>query len=214
MSDKLEEVQFKAFPKLARWNRDIVVSEKIDGTNAAVGVLDVPEDPSPELLGAIAHDRAKLVRDPFGDPFRVVFAQSRKRHIHPEDDNFGFARFVHENADVLAHLDPGYHYGEWWGNGIQRGYGLENGDKRFSLFNPETKMEPSIREIIDTVPVIYEGPNLEDAIRNAAQQLREDGSWAAPGFNHPEGIVIYHVAARQSFKVTLENDGVPKSMVQ
>lgn len=33
----------------------------------------------------------------------------------------------------LLKLGKGYHYGEWWGKGIQRGYGLE--EKRFSLFN-------------------------------------------------------------------------------
>ena len=30
----------------------------------------------------------------------------------------------------------------------------------------------------------------------------------------PEGVVIYLAAARQSFKVTIKNDGVPKSLVK
>jgi hypothetical protein len=32
-----------------------------------------------------------------------------------------------------------------------------------------------------------------------------------PGFMDPEGIVVYHVAANQMFKVTLKGDDAPKS---
>ncbi len=42
-------------------------------------------------------------------------------------------------------------------------------------------------------------------------QLATYGSKAAPGFMKPEGIVVYHVAAKQQFKITFEHDGVPKS---
>jgi hypothetical protein len=40
--------------------------------------------------------------------------------------------------------------------------------------------------------------------------LRLDGSYAAPGYMKPEGIVVYHTAAKQMFKVTIENDEQPK----
>ena len=33
----------------------------------------------------------------------------------------------------MTFLVPGRHFGEWWGSGIQRGYGLD--EKTFSLFN-------------------------------------------------------------------------------
>jgi hypothetical protein len=39
-------------------------------------------------------------------------------------------------------------------------------------------------------------------------QLAAKGSAAAPGFNRPEGIVVYHAASRTLFKKTLDkNDG-------
>ena len=51
---------------------------------------------------------------------------------------FGFARWVETNRErLITLLGPGLHFGEWWGSGIQRGYGLTKGDKRFSLFNVE-----------------------------------------------------------------------------
>lgn len=204
MTDVLTKPKFQAFPKLARLNRDIVVSEKIDGTNAAVGVIPL------ENLGINLAD----LSDAVVAGGAAVFAQSRKRIITPEQDNFGFARWVHENAGLLSLLGPGYHYGEWWGSGIQRGYGLTGGEKRFSLFNPETVMPPELRALegLGTVPVLYEGHFNQGAIGCALDQLRRQGSKAAPGFDRPEGIVIYHTAARTSFKVTLEGDGEPKSV--
>lgn len=80
---------FRAWPKTPRLFRDMVITEKIDGTNAAVIVAD-----------------GKL------------YAQSRKRIITPDDDNFGFASWVAEHPE-LVELGEGYHYGEWWGKGIQ-----------------------------------------------------------------------------------------------
>jgi hypothetical protein len=41
-----------------------------------------------------------------------------------------------------------------------------------------------------------------------------EGSYAAPDFRDPEGVVIYLAAAQQCFKVTLKNDEVPKSLVK
>lgn len=40
----------------------------------------------------------------------------------------------------------------------------------------------------------------------ALEQLRTRGSVAAPGFMKPEGVVVFHTASQQLFKVTLEND--------
>lgn len=36
------------------------------------------------------------------------------------------------------------------------------------------------------------------------------GSTAAPGFMKPEGIVVFHAASRNLYKVTLEKDDAPK----
>ena len=57
---------FKPFPKMARLSREIIITEKLDGTNAQVFIT---ED---------------------GD----LFAGSRTRWITPQDDNYGFARWV------------------------------------------------------------------------------------------------------------------------
>ena len=191
-------MEFQAWGKTPRLNRQMVVTEKLDGTNAAVVIADRNEEHS---LGAIA------VTDGY-----AVFAQSRKRFITPEADNYGFARWVSENAQGLVEaLGPGTHFGEWWGQGIQRGYGLK--EKRFSLFNtnrwgyndPRHEGVPGL----GTVPVLYVGP-FDTRLINSIVDMELDESYAAPGFNNPEGVVVWHDAARQSFKVLKENDDIPK----
>jgi hypothetical protein len=62
------------------------------------------------------------------------------------------------------------------------------------------------------VPVLYRGDFDLDAIEGELNVLHAFGSAAAPGFMKPEGVVIYHTAANQLFKVTLEGDGKPKGM--
>lgn len=197
---KTEMIEFRSFPKIARLNRDIIITEKIDGTNAAIGILS-------------AEQQADLgIWTPGADaePAPRVYAQSRKRIITPEDDNFGFAKWVANNAVFLADtLGPGLHFGEWWGEGIQRGYGLKG--KRFSLFNVAkwgSYTWPDGENM--SVPVLYKGPMSTVATENALDILRIDGSHAALGYLNPEGIVIFHTASRTMFKVTLEGDEKPK----
>lgn len=183
-------IEFRAWPKTPRLFREIVITEKIDGTNAAVIV----------------------------DEHGAVGAQSRNRLLSVDNDNYGFARWVVENAGALADaLGPGHHYGEWWGSGIQRGYGLTHGEKRFSLFNTKRwATEEGIRalETVDglyPVPVLYEGPFSETAIRQALWELAEFGSPATGlEYANPEGIVVFHSSSRQVYKVLLENDDRPK----
>lgn len=187
-------IEFKPWPKIARLNRDIIVTEKIDGTNAAIGVTEEGE----------------------------VYAQSRSRIITPQDDNFGFAAWVERHAeDLLEVLPPGIHFGEWWGKGIQRGYGQTA--KRFSLFNV-ARFRPALHRddlgykghaydddtVLDIVPVLYEGPFSEADIKLSLKSLEMQGSVAAPGFMDPEGIVVYHTAANTMFKVTIKGDESPK----
>lgn len=173
--------EFQRFPKIPRLNRDIVVTEKIDGTNAQIYV---PEDDGPLLAG------------------------SRKRWITPELDNFGFARWVHDNAEQLkVELGYGLHFGEWWGQGIQRRYDQDR--KRFSLFNVKRWAGEELA-LCDVVPVLYEGLFHERFINEALEDLELDGSRAAPGFRKPEGIIVFHTAASQLFKVTCEDDEKPK----
>jgi hypothetical protein len=67
---------------------------------------------------------------------------------------------------------------------------------------------------MDTVPVLYEGPFSKLAIDYALNELRAHGSQAAPGFMQPEGVVVFHTAAKTLFKVTLEHDEQPKGRVE
>jgi len=98
--------EFEGFPKIARLKRDITVTEKLDGTNAQIFIGEDGE-------------------------FSVG---SRKRWIVPGDDNYGFARWAYGRQDeLIATLGIGRHFGEWWGQGIQRRYDMEK--KQFSLFN-------------------------------------------------------------------------------
>jgi hypothetical protein len=170
---------FVEFPKIARLNRECIVTEKIDGTNACA---------------AIGEDGS----------FRTG---SRTRWITPEDDNFGFSSWAHEHREELVTLGPGTHFGEWWGSGIQRGYGLPKGEKRFSLFNVARWGDPSSRpHCCFVVPELTRGTDIRVATEEALEKLRQQGSHAALGFMKPEGVVVYHTASRQLFKVTLERD--------
>lgn len=192
---------FAEFPKMARLSRECIITEKIDGTNAQIFITE---------------DGQMLVG-------------SRTRWITPEQDNMGFARWAMEHREELMQLGVGRHFGEWWGSGIQRGYGLVNGDKRFSLFNVarwclagETPSriitaDPRIEKYQDVlpacchlVPVLRHGIFNTDMCESALHELRERGSLAAPGFRKPEGIVCFHVAGNFGFKKTLEKDDVPK----
>lgn len=202
-------MDFQEFPKMARLSRECVVTEKIDGTNGAVVIED-------GLFGsaALPHCIAQVGN-------YNIYAQSRSRFITPDDDNYGFARWVVENAADLAQLGPGRHFGEWWGAGIQRKYGIA--DKRFSLFNTgrwfaagaeEAGEDVSGRTLVpgccSVVPVLLKGLFTTEAAQACISLLAERGSYAAPGFMDPEGIIVYHTAAGISFKKTVKKDEQPK----
>jgi hypothetical protein len=51
-------------------------------------------------------------------------------------------------------------------------------------------------------------------IENTLEKLRTEGSVAAPGFMNPEGIIIYHQAAKTYFKKTLIGDEKPKGSTE
>jgi hypothetical protein len=176
---------FVPFPKIPRWSRDIIITEKIDGTNASICI------------------------DPLTNEFS---AASRSRWIQPGNDNFGFALWAKQNMEALMRLGPGHHFGEWWGVGIQRGYQLS--ERRFSLFNvgrytPEALAELNMglsSPIFRAVPKLYEGPMSDLAIHSALDSLVTGGSFAVPGYMDPEGIVIFHTASGHLFKKTLKDD--------
>lgn len=192
-------IDFIKFPKIPRLTREVIVSEKIDGTNGCI---------------YIGQDGSFLVG-------------SRSRWITPSDDNHGFAAWAMANKEALLKLGVGLHHGEWWGCGIQRGYGLK--EKRFSLFNTSRwaahgvtlqnipNADPRIVQIqqyppscCHVVPVICSGLFDTSIIDRVLLQMQEKGSLAAPGFMNPEGVIIYHTAGNLFFKKTIEKDTVWK----
>lgn len=174
---------FRSFGKIARWNREVVVTEKIDGAHGQVYVGGEGQ----------------------------VLAASRTRWINPgRDDVHDFAAWVAENRESLrAVLGPGCHHGEWWGKGINRGY--DGHVRTFSLFNT-TRFDPLPEGCpgLAVVPVVWRGLPRDCNLDLILRELRSDGSRAAPGYMRPEGLVIYHTAGNCLFKVTVEGDDKPK----
>lgn len=193
--------EFQEFKKIPRLSREIIITEKIDGTNGVIYIDDVGN----------------------------LFAGSRNRwlwgtvqnEIH--NDNYGFAKWAKEHCDELKQLCAGYHYGEWMGQGIQRNYGLK--EKRFYLFNTsrwiwnahvcpienirKAKENDKLEFCPDccrVVPVLYNGIFSTMLIQEKLDDLAREGSEAVQGFMNPEGIVIYHTAAKQYFKKTIVGD--------
>lgn len=78
-----ENLEFQEFPKMARLSRDIIITEKIDGTNAQLLITEA------------------------GD----LLVGSRTKWITPQDDNAGFARWVEENKENILKLGVGRHFG-------------------------------------------------------------------------------------------------------
>jgi hypothetical protein len=178
----MEKPEFQKFERIPRLFRDCVITEKLDGTN---GLVYVGEDGS-------------------------VLAGSRNRWITPEDDNYSFAQWVAHHADELRQLGPGFHYGEWWGEGIARRYAMS--EKRWSLFNVGRwgdggKDADKLPKCCHVVPVLLRGGFNADDIHTAIEKLRTGGSVASPGFMNPEGVVVWHEAAQKAFKFTLDGDG-------
>ncbi len=177
-------MDFKPYPKIRRSkDNGIVITQKIDGTNAQIAINESGE----------------------------MWVGSRKRWITPgkETDNFGFAAWCDQNRDALLTLGPGRHYGEWYGPGIQRGYGLA--ERRLALFNIHRPAD-TLPGCVGQVPILYRGAYSSQAIDQTFATLYEQGSVAVPGFRQPEGIVIYHFLTRALIKRTFDGD-VPKGSI-
>jgi hypothetical protein len=198
------------------------VTEKLNGSNGLVSILKQPLDEPKEL----ATHEGWTYNFTTDDARYSVAAGSRNRWLSPNvkgQDNMGFALWVQEHAQELAlTLGEGKHYGEWFGSGVQgHDYGLSKGDKRWALFNANRWSDVEAAGVpgLTVVPVLFEGtpPNgLDDRIAYCLDLLREWGSiWSfAHGlerFDKPEGIVVWHQAARQNFKITLEDDAMSKT---
>lgn len=196
---------FKEFRKIPRLNREMVVTEKLDGSNGQIFIeSNLCIDNVLTEYGD--SDKYLIARN----ETHSMFAGSRTRWVVPGDDNHGFAGWVKENSEELFKLGEGQHFGEWWGKGIQRNYGLPY--KKFSLFNTGRWMiDPSLLpKCVDLVPVLYIGAFDNSKINEILNDLKTKGSVAVPGYLSPEGIVVFHVASRTMYKVTCESDEKPK----
>jgi hypothetical protein len=168
---------FTPFGKIPRLVGFMTITEKIDGTNAAVVVN---ED-------------------------GTILAQSRNRFITPREDNYGFAAWVGAHEGELRALGSGVHFGEWWGQGVQRGYDLV--EKRFSLFNvarwsDDTGDRPDCCHVVPTLR--YDRFDTE-TIEATLTALDASGSIAAPGFMRPEGVMVWHERAQTMFKYPFDS---------
>lgn len=184
----METVEFVGFPKMGRLSREMIITEKIDGSNASIRITEDGR----------------------------MFVGSRTKFITPgkTTDNYGFAGWCERNKEDLMTLGIGLHFGEWWGNGINRGYGLN--EKRFSLFNT-SRWDPVYGidkkpECCHVVPTLYRGIFNTLDIEDQLEMLRLGGSYAAPQFMSPEGIIIWHTAANIGFKKTIFKDELPKAL--
>jgi hypothetical protein len=177
-----DPITFTAWPKISHLYRPVLITEKIDGTNAAIGVK----------------------------PDGRVYAQSRKRVITPEQDNHGFARFVAENEDEIRELlGEGLHFGEWYGPGIGKRYSLSGKQlKQFALFNVKRWANEPLPTGITTVPLLYDRTFDDSIVQLCLDDLRNQGSRS--GASRAEGLIVYFTQSNTSFKVTLENDEMSK----
>jgi hypothetical protein len=203
-------LEFAAWPKIARWKNEVMtITEKIDGTNACVVIAHM-DDYDAEVPDSV------IAKIDDGEQAYSVQAQSRSRFIMPgkNTDNAGFALWVQSHAVALVKaLGLGRHYGEWWGSGIQSGYGFTGGQRTFSLFNVHRWEGVDLGvDNLTTVPVIFKGAASEAEIEKSLDKLRREGSLAAPGFMRPEGVIIQYKLTQQTYKAFVNDDGIPKSL--
>jgi hypothetical protein len=174
-------LDFEGFQSIERLQQPIVITEKIHGTNAQI-LIDGQD----------------------------IYAGSRTRWITPDDDNYNFAKWVHGNREeLIAKLGDGRHFGEWYGLGINAGYGMK--ERRFVLFN--THRWNPVRDAgelpscgVDVVPTLYAGPMTASIFDEAMDRLKREGSVLVPGYMKPEGIVAFFTRTNVAMKRTFESE--------
>jgi hypothetical protein len=211
----MEIDMFEKFPSLTRFSHGWTITEKLDGTNAAINIVSIHDDG----LSDLSNGDAVFARV---DQFYVM-AQSRTKLIWPgkTTDNAGFAQFVKDNAEELVEkLGEGRHFGEWVGPGIgKRHYNLK--EKQFALFNVHRWRDTDLPSRVTTVPCFVLNEYLDnpgEAAKKYLNELSSTGSRFVPqqkittpnvsvqGFMNPEGVVMYHGPSKTSFKKTFDYD--------
>lgn len=192
-----ECVPFAPMPKIPRLHGDVHVTEKLDGTNAC---FEYAQTPNGYIVGACSRNRRlfQLELDTAGLP-RFVGEGPR---WDGKGDNAGFGAWVLANLDELRRLGYGRHFGEWYGKGIQRGYGLDH--KRFALFRAPKAGVPEGCPVSVVPELDVWGEFDTGRLALLMAELRLSGSQAVPGFMDPEGIVCFHARSGQLFKYTYD----------
>jgi len=182
--------EFKAYPKTPRLEQETyIISEKIDGTN---GILHITKCPDTGLSTIIPGSRSKWL---LNDGSRSW-------------DNHGFGQWVADNKEELSKLPEGIHYGEWYGKGINRNYGLS--DRRFMLFNfhryANLDVLPSVVELETVLEEGISPTRLAEAVRKHKMDLLTAGSLHVPGFIRTEGLIIRSRLSAKVYKEVWSKD--------
>lgn len=164
-------MEFQSFPKIQRYERGMaVITEKIDGSNGC------------------------LIFNDEGD----MWVQSRNRMLtlDKQNDNFGFAHWAHNTEGLFEFFGPGRHYGEWFGCGIQRGYGMS--ERCFAPFNTglfsQERIEAGAPDGVTYTPVlgVCQLTELNETVDQVMGVLSTDGSHTREGWGWaPEGSMIW-----------------------
>jgi len=192
--------EYPKYPSIERFeNIYSIISEKVDGTN---GLIEIEYD----------------------DGLLAVRFGSRNRWLTLSSDNAGFMNFFAMFAKKIAivpdilrakavnELDnrnkvcsnPIRIYGEWYGKGIQRGYGLDT--KYFMPFHTilaEALIEANVPNIMPP-HIMYTGKFDKQIADDMMNLLRTHGSGVTPGYFNPEGIVVYFPTYQFCLKDTFE----------
>lgn len=216
---------YPAFKKIPRLYREVTITEKIDGSNGLIYIEDKSNWFDPTIDEPYYNEELGISYFYGSDDQHTltVRAGSKNRWLSPTkgNDNFGFAAWVRDNAETLLKLGPGHHYGEWFGAGIQRRYGLD--EKYFALFNTARYQEfiadGNWLGTLTTVPTIFVATHSDKLVQAALDRLELggsiiSGSLGVQAFQKAEGVIVRHSQSGALYKVLLENDDVPKSHVK
>ncbi len=202
--------EWRKYPKTTRLSKcRMRITEKLDGTNAAIEIIEKLDGPNIVL----SYSRNRQLGEP--KPYTTVLEDgSEKTYMSKEYEHFGFREWVKENAKRLSELLPvGIHYGEWCGPGIQKNpLGLPS--KRFFLFNgypKDTEVEKAQGIGLFEVPTLYIGKFSIEKIEEVHNDLLSNGTKVFNSIEpkSPEGIIINAFGTR--FKKT-ELD-LPKGLI-
>jgi hypothetical protein len=191
-----EEIQHLSFPKIQRLeNLEVIVTEKLDGTNAVI-YKETEEDGT--------------IRFKFGSRNRWLGGHDEKGKII---ENHGFFQFCSDNLEYLMKLSDGYHYGEFIGPGINRGYFR---DKKM-LFLFDTRLEEAANNglfgpDIRTVPVLAENISLIEVMMYM-KDIKDENPELMSTINEQvkmEGVMLYIPRLNQRIKVIFDKEHNPQ----